>query len=58
MWQAQIKGNKSWLLAPTPECDQVCNTFSFVVEPGDAGNSSAYIFIRKGVFNSFIYYSF
>ncbi|KAI8127627.1 hypothetical protein CVS40_3058 [Lucilia cuprina] len=36
MWQAQLKGNKSWLLAPTPECDQVCNTFSFVAGPGDA----------------------
>lgn len=37
MWQAQLKGNKSWILAPTPECDHVCQSFSFYVEPGDAG---------------------
>uniref|UniRef100_A0A1A9ZB33 Cupin-like domain-containing protein n=1 Tax=Glossina pallidipes TaxID=7398 RepID=A0A1A9ZB33_GLOPL len=36
MWQAQLKGNKSWILAPTPECDHVCQSFSFYVEPGDA----------------------
>ncbi|XP_075170066.1 uncharacterized protein LOC142242032 [Haematobia irritans] len=36
MWQAQIKGNKSWILAPTPECDHLCKSFSFNVEPGDA----------------------
>lgn len=36
MWQAQLQGNKTWVLAPTPECDNVCHTFSFYVEPGDA----------------------
>lgn len=36
MWQAQLQGNKTWVLAPTPECDSVCHTFSFYVEPGDA----------------------
>ncbi|XP_055378423.1 uncharacterized protein LOC129610094 [Condylostylus longicornis] len=36
MWQAQLQGNKSWVLAPTPECDQICHSFSFYVEPGDA----------------------
>jgi len=46
MWQAQLQGNKSWVLAPTPECDDQCNSFSFYVEPGDAG-----IFINKLYFN-------
>ncbi|XP_001352447.3 uncharacterized protein [Drosophila pseudoobscura] len=36
MWQAQLKGNKSWYLAPAPECDHQCQPFSFYVEPGDA----------------------
>lgn len=36
MWQAQLQGNKSWVLAPTPECEQICHSFSFYVEPGDA----------------------
>lgn len=36
MWQAQLKGNKSWFLAPAPECDHQCQPFSFYVEPGDA----------------------
>lgn len=36
MWQAQLQGNKSWILAPTPECDHLCHSFSFYVEPGDA----------------------
>ncbi|XP_055705028.1 uncharacterized protein LOC129802864 [Phlebotomus papatasi] len=36
MWQAQLRGNKSWVLAPTPECDSQCKSFSFYVEPGDA----------------------
>ncbi|CAD7006062.1 uncharacterized protein LOC101448387 [Ceratitis capitata] len=36
VWQAQLQGNKSWIVAPTPECDHVCQSFSFYVEPGDA----------------------
>ncbi|XP_030385586.1 uncharacterized protein LOC115632530 [Scaptodrosophila lebanonensis] len=36
MWQAQLQGNKSWFLAPAPECDHQCQSFSFYVEPGDA----------------------
>lgn len=36
MWQAQLRGNKTWIVAPTPECASVCNSFSFYVEPGDA----------------------
>lgn len=37
MWQAQLRGNKSWSVAPTPECNSVCGKFTFYVEPGDAG---------------------
>lgn len=36
MWQAQLQGNKTWLLSPSPECDSMCSSFSFYVEPGDA----------------------
>lgn len=38
MWQAQLKGTKTWYLKPPPECESVCKSISFVVEPGDAGN--------------------
>lgn len=43
MWQAQLQGNKTWVVAPTPECDKKCNTFSFYVEPGDAGKLICYL---------------
>lgn len=36
MWQAQLQGNKTWMLSPTPECDSKCSSFTFYVEPGDA----------------------
>lgn len=36
MWQAQLKGSKMWNLVPSPECQQICHPFSFLVEPGDA----------------------
>lgn len=36
MWQAQLRGQKHWMLAPTPECDSECKSFSFFVEAGDA----------------------
>lgn len=36
MWQAQLLGNKTWHLIPSPECENVCQSFSFYVEPGDA----------------------
>lgn len=35
MWQGQVSGRKTWLLAPVPECDHVCQKFQFYVEPGD-----------------------
>lgn len=36
MWQAQLRGQKHWMLAPTPECEAQCSSFSFFVEAGDA----------------------
>jgi hypothetical protein len=36
MWQAQLKGSKTWHLLPPPECEDVCSQLSFLVEPGDA----------------------
>lgn len=35
MWQAQLQGNKTWNVGPTPECDSKCSHFSFYVEAGD-----------------------
>uniref|UniRef100_A0A6V7M8L3 Uncharacterized protein n=1 Tax=Bracon brevicornis TaxID=1563983 RepID=A0A6V7M8L3_9HYME len=35
MWQGQLIGDKIWTVAPTPECDKICNTFSFSVNSGD-----------------------
>nr|CAD7435110.1 unnamed protein product [Timema monikensis] len=35
MWQAQIQGHKTWRLMPPPDCDHVCSTLSFRVDPGD-----------------------
>ncbi|KAJ9588473.1 hypothetical protein L9F63_018129 [Diploptera punctata] len=35
MWQAQLRGHKTWKLVPPPDCDHVCTGFSFRVEPGD-----------------------
>ncbi|XP_076395832.1 uncharacterized protein LOC100878361 isoform X1 [Megachile rotundata] len=35
MWQGQIIGNKTWTVAPTPECDNVCKRFNFTVYAGD-----------------------
>lgn len=39
MWQAQLLGNKTWNLVPSPECESTCQSFSFYVEPGDASKS-------------------
>uniref|UniRef100_A0A4P6D9D4 Cupin-like domain-containing protein n=4 Tax=Rhodnius TaxID=13248 RepID=A0A4P6D9D4_RHOPR len=35
MWQAQLRGHKTWRLNPPPECEMVCKSFSFEVFPGD-----------------------
>lgn len=35
MWQGQILGSKTWSVAPTPECDNVCQRFNFSVDAGD-----------------------
>ncbi|XP_035445172.2 uncharacterized protein LOC118272653 [Spodoptera frugiperda] len=35
MWQGQVQGNKTWFVAPVPECDHVCHKFQYYVEPGD-----------------------
>lgn len=36
MWQGQLRGNKTWILTPSPDCDYECSSFSFYVEAGDA----------------------
>lgn len=35
MWQAQVIGNKTWTVAPTPECDSECKSFKFSVNAAD-----------------------
>ncbi|XP_076656315.1 uncharacterized protein LOC143360975 [Halictus rubicundus] len=35
MWQGQILGDKRWIVAPTPECDNICKRFNFTVHAGD-----------------------
>ncbi|XP_013190579.2 uncharacterized protein LOC106134972 isoform X1 [Amyelois transitella] len=35
MWQGQVRGNKTWSVAPVPECDHICHKFEYYVEPGD-----------------------
>ncbi|XP_022906812.1 uncharacterized protein [Onthophagus taurus] len=34
-WQAQIKGRKTWKLAPPPECMHKCQRMEITVEPGE-----------------------
>ncbi|XP_044751907.1 uncharacterized protein LOC123311864 [Coccinella septempunctata] len=36
MWQAQLKGSKTWNIRPAPECEEICSSMSFIVKPGDA----------------------
>ncbi|XP_045462370.1 uncharacterized protein LOC123672336 [Harmonia axyridis] len=36
MWQAQLKGSKTWHIKAAPECEKQCNSLSFIVKPGDA----------------------
>lgn len=36
MWQAQLKGSKSWHIKAAQECEEVCSSMSFEVNPGDA----------------------
>ncbi|XP_026666898.1 uncharacterized protein LOC108621922 [Ceratina calcarata] len=35
MWQGQVIGDKTWNVAPTPECDDLCPRFNFTVHAGD-----------------------
>ena len=34
-WQAQLKGKKTWTLAPPPECEKTCAIFNVTVNTGD-----------------------
>lgn len=34
-WQAQILGQKTWTLIPTPECEHVCTALNVTVSKGD-----------------------
>ncbi|XP_073974974.1 uncharacterized protein isoform X2 [Rhodnius prolixus] len=53
MWQAQLRGHKTWRLNPPPECEMVCKSFSFEVFPGDIHTRQWYhdTRIRDGEFS-------
>lgn len=34
-WQAQLRGKKTWTVAPQPECEHICHTFNVTVNTGD-----------------------
>lgn len=34
-WQAQLKGQKKWEIAPPPECYFQCKSFEVIVQPGE-----------------------
>ncbi|GBP54280.1 hypothetical protein EVAR_36496_1 [Eumeta japonica] len=40
MWQGQVRGNKTWIIAPVLECEQFCTGLEFYVEPGDIGEKA------------------
>lgn len=52
MWQAQLKGSKTWYLLPPPECEEICSKLTFLVEPGDAGKICNFLHISHFL-NSF-----
>jgi hypothetical protein len=34
-WQAQVRGKKTWILAPVPECEHVCHKMNATMNTGD-----------------------
>lgn len=46
MWQAQLKGSKTWYLRPSPECEYICRPFQFLVEAGDAREYCPAVFVK------------
>lgn len=44
-WQAQISGEKTWTLIPTPECEHVCTALNVTVSKGDI---SKYRYLEEG----------
>lgn len=46
-WQAQIKGEKLWILEPPRECYYTCSRLEVVVHPGEI---SELIFISECIF--------
>lgn len=39
-WQAQLKGQKLWVLQPPPECLYKCSFLQTILKPGDMSNFS------------------
>lgn len=44
-WQAQIKGEKEWTLAPPPECYYHCSFMKATVHTGDISMGIAISFV-------------
>lgn len=38
-WQAQVKGEKLWILEPPRECHYVCKKLEVTVHPGEISES-------------------
>ena len=44
-WQAQISGQKTWQLVPSPECEAICHSFNVTVHKGDISMFCLHYFV-------------
>lgn len=51
-WQAQIKGEKLWILDPPRECHYACNRLEVVVHPGEISKTFPFRRSSTSSFNS------
>jgi histone arginine demethylase JMJD6 len=54
-WQAQLKGTKTWTLAPPPECYYQCHSFEVIVRPGDISKLRKIQKKNKNIHNFFLF---
>lgn len=57
-WQAQLKGEKEWILAPPPECYFECHKFSMIVHPGEMSEFDIFMkilpYIKSYIFSTVV----
>lgn len=54
-WQAQIKGEKLWILDPPRECHYACKRLEVIVHPGEISKTTSVTFFDRALrfaFNS------